>query len=1791
MGQTREYTQRHATPQEGERSGLESAHREETARVFIEKCRVREVAVAEEAEFERQDIEALIDHPQPPTKRRKTGPRNFQNADRNLEPIASHLGAEFSMFTDASATFPPEVTPEIQRGCLNDYLQDINNAADRGSCGCCGAMIQSAKLERILFADPILAGNKHEFDICAIEFHPIRETEKVAVDLCSGCLRSIRSSGTDSVPKFSATNDINTTLCQHYPECLKDLTLIEQFFISRAQLIGYVLRISQKGKPGISYRSAAGHIMAFKQDPSNLLSILPSAELEPYQFITVSWEGKKRPSDANLLRYCQVRKAKVLAALQWLCKNNPVYKDVRINTELLATWSEDPFIPPSLLENAAITEPGLSDNRDGYARDIEAEEEDAAFEQAQQDSSALDPGDLDEGMFTAGTIHDPISIATGALLTDQEGENISMQRRNAMLFAQLEKVHEDARTQSGMAVIPNVKYNNIFGVETFNSWTDPDYLLAAFPTVFPYGTGGHFQPQSELRPKGVSLEAFANWIMRHHNFRAARHHVLPFVLYDMILLRQSSLGNNIQSRNDYWARGQVDMLNMTSAELKAAALEMKAGKPCTNPVILRLLGNMRLISSYNPESFGRKLAQRHVLFGHVVRFGCPAFWFTINPQDFRNPVILRIAGVEILPNLTSTQKRELRQLHAVGNPALVAEYFHIVVDAFFKKLLRSDQDELGILGSISNHFGVVESNTRLMHHLHGFAWLTGNLDFDTLGERVLASQPFRNRMAAYMQTVVTEMIDLNSAKLYQEENPVTERFVDPPQDPMATYNIRQPADDNFIASKCQMHSHNATCYKYGTKKPQLDADGKETGTMVAFCRFRFPKSLFPKLIKDPITGANALAPGYAWIDQDGGITYKTETGEIKLSCNNEFVNKRNPIISSALRSNHDLSFIPGTGRMLAALYYMFNYSTKDDVKMHQLVLSAAMFKNALEKAAEATGILNPAQQKLVETKTGDFAMKVYHRFQREREVGAVTIASFLMQQPAFYMPNEKSRILHYYQIKTKVREFAALSRLAPRPILQVSDPDDEESEDEEHVENAGFTTFKSAGKRASFYTHYQFRGPRLKDFCAYEYFSQIGVATNERSPETSFPFDPEHPYATTHRQYSAPARMKIGTDEELDGLWIPAMHGAMTDINSSRASIQQMIDDSPLVQNDIDECLLGLFYPWDKLTALFTEFATDTTRFPEPRDACSFIWNKLQSTLAPHLQRLANNVCSLRRSKEQAAKDRADRQLEMDEWEENCTGAAANQRYDAEFGVYNDDEDGIFQDLSIQSFQHGFREAMQTWRTRCAGLGWESNTDPGSTNASLLPSPGFDHQNIGTTFDAETAGKWEELSKQYGKAAKTADPTGPSQANRPAPASSRRRRRRGPRSGPQIEAHLSIEQVSIEEIKGMRLCFKTTPTLATLIHLIGTKYTLNKKQLKAVIILLKRAMSIDSATGEGYKEFLRDQHLIYIAGAGGTGKTLLISGFLLGMEILDRVHEVLILAPTGSAACHVGGQTLHAALGVSRDSTTSTKNAVNPPNLDPYRHRLKYIKFIIIDEISMVGQKLLESIDKRARALWSVPTHSDVVLGGMPMVITLGDFRQFKPVADNALWAKGLTPTVGERIWSNFSDVMILTEQMRQKDDVLYQELLSRASNCCLTDDDLETLNSRTRQSLEQRGEFVATTAIRPLNLERHNYNRLAIERFAKARNQKVWMFAAKHSRTKASSNRNQISVGSLLSHGDDSNFKGPGVFFFTPGMPVMLLANISTATGLANGKRGVAVDVVLDKNGLFAACKNGFLC
>jgi hypothetical protein len=59
---------------------------------------------------------------------------------------------------------------------------------------------------------------------------------------------------------------------------------------------------------------------------------------------------------------------------------------------------------------------------------------------------------------------------------------------------------------------------------------------------------------------------------------------------------------------------------------------------------------------------------------------------------------------------------------ATSDPVAVAQFFHTTCKAILDGLLGSKPGETGILGDISNYFGVVESNGRGMLHLHALVW-------------------------------------------------------------------------------------------------------------------------------------------------------------------------------------------------------------------------------------------------------------------------------------------------------------------------------------------------------------------------------------------------------------------------------------------------------------------------------------------------------------------------------------------------------------------------------------------------------------------------------------------------------------------------------------------------------------------------------------------------------------------------------------------------------------------------------------------------------------------------------------------------------------------------------------------------------------------------------------------------------------------------------------------------------------------------------------------------------------
>src|SRR5439155_18292733 len=130
---------------------------------------------------------------------------------------------------------------------------------------------------------------------------------------------------------------------------------------------------------------------------------------------------------------------------------------------------------------------------------------------------------------------------------------------------------------------------------------------------------------------------------------------------------------------------------------------------------------------------------------------------------------------------------------------------------------------------------------------------------------------------------------------------------------------------------------------------------------------------------------------------------------------------------------------------------------------------------------------------------------------------------------------------------------------------------------------------------------------------------------------------------------------------------------------------------------------------------------------------------------------------------------------------------------------------------------------------------------------------------------------------------------------------------------------------------------------------------------------------------------------INIDGTAGTGKSYLIDA--LTKALTEMAHErgrrcpILRVAPTGIAAFNIHGATLHQALSIPIRGCPT----LNAQQLLLLQGRLNHINYIILDEKSMVGRKLLSRVDSRFRA--GFPNQRNEYFGGCSMLM-FGDFSQ-----------------------------------------------------------------------------------------------------------------------------------------------------------------------------------------------------
>ncbi|GFS89555.1 ATP-dependent DNA helicase [Trichonephila clavipes] len=115
------------------------------------------------------------------------------------------------------------------------------------------------------------------------------------------------------------------------------------------------------------------------------------------------------------------------------------------------------------------------------------------------------------------------------------------------------------------------------------------------------------------------------------------------------------------------------------------------------------------------------------------------------------------------------------------------------------------------------------------------------------------------------------------------------------------------------------------------------------------------------------------------------------------------------------------------------------------------------------------------------------------------------------------------------------------------------------------------------------------------------------------------------------------------------------------------------------------------------------------------------------------------------------------------------------------------------------------------------------------------------------------------------------------------------------------------------------------------------------------------------------------------------------------MEIYNRFSNTdgfcnayIACASTGKAAVAIDGTTVHTAFKI----TLSRLLPLSIEVAHQYRALFKFIKVIIIDEVSMISAELLGHIDSRLK---QITGNYNTNFGGLDMIL-IGDLRQLPPV-------------------------------------------------------------------------------------------------------------------------------------------------------------------------------------------------
>ncbi|KAJ3455137.1 hypothetical protein MRS44_013737 [Fusarium solani] len=1613
------------------------------------------------------------------------------------------------------------------------------------------------------------------------------DDDRAAVQVCRECRAGLEGG---KLPKACSVNNMDIG-CEHrYPEELDGLSPVEERLIALQAPFGYITKftVDNRTPSGLSYRKhVKGHIGVFPNKVEDLVAtVLPHPLLETIENIHVSWSGSSKPSSTDVGHLLQVRKSRVRAALLWLQKNNPLYEHIGINHGEIDDWryAEGSDVPTLIMDMMQREEPSVAEKTQtdhivpDTDRGLEANRymsiEELLTTSAQTGSGddpcppdgtllieqhhPLPPDDADgDGEVIYGTSSSGMFPLDGPAAFEEADKLCFL--ADALQTSQSRDADDAEPCAMRLQTTGTTGERPFIRVERGADFADTlheDFFPRTFPKLFPWGRGGpkalgeansNRRDASEpaRRRSNHSLNYWAKYVLQRHGGRFATHPIFCFLVFN-ILLRSS----NRRISMVRMAKGSFQELervygSLTTDRLKAAENEMRETRKTTDPDISFLLRELSIFGHAQPLSNESRLLMRRKIQALDIWTGTPAIWITISPNDINNPVKMRLSihrlheydtAKELLADLRG---RYDRIALSTMDPVSSAIFFHREVSLFFEKYVRTGQES--VFGKISHYYATVETNERGSLHLHGLLWLAGNMQLPALIDDMAdpEEEDYRAQVTRYVDSVFHECLDENAGNaVRQERKPIhsDEGMMNSTEALTAAFEN----ESNYIAYCCQVHSHTYTCLKYSLKGFAEQSADRNRRTL---CRFKAPW----KIVE---------ATGF------------TNDGLLRIHRNHSLVNRYNKAMAIGLRHNHDISMILMRTKGLAMVFYITNYATKLDTPMwKRIVLAAEVFRQLSESAERRCQVSDPAERDArpaLLNESHQFLMRAANRIFSERQLSAVEVCYHL---------------LGYQTDFTNVPDWSFLNLTALywaifRRWMHLRRQAGVETDLEEPAETV---QLREGGRTLLYLDAYACRGQVLRSLCLYDYMSMINLVRRSDRDEDETHISLEGSSPECHgwlqelrrpHEYAVPIfQGYISNDHEDEHpvyfkRYVPEVYAT-----DSEPTLTLLPSNSVLH--------LALFVPWE-------DFLSET------RGDITDIWSTYEASLCGRLRFHVANISLLSKSAEDARKD-------TKLWASRSVG---DDTVDVEFPLDEGDCSQCSEESATTAEHHQNYKAL-LWALQRAVQGSDATKDSPVLRSLIRDLCQENPAEERRPFVLRQEGFYQQIRRSQEGALYQYPALSGEDVRAAAKAQDMLHLRMldeiesGLQCGTTSTGNADIDDLLVRQcdtevpitrqyedpvVQSPRMFVDVglTKSFVEMGHLAASSYTLSYLQslaLQLVCSFLDRYAANPDSAG---------QHLQYIGGLGGTGKSRIVDALRYVFAARGQSHHLQITGTSGSAAAQIGGTTLHSACGLDTHRSHNTR----PPTFsEAKKWTWKQKLALVIDEASMLGGATLFNASCHLQSLRDC---LDKPFGGIPVVLLMGDFYQFAPVRETSLLVDRIVDPAfaaslgqatiahhrGHSLWLMFKTVILLEEQVRARDDPQLGALLDRVRAGTQTQQDLDLLNTK----LVDRSQITfkdGLRAITPLNRNRWSLNMEAVADWARFNKRHISIFVSTH--TWRSGTLSQNEIARTIEQGDDSNCKVPGVFFYAQGMPVVVNKNIYTGLKIVNGAEFTAADVIPD--------------